>query len=265
MRIGISTGCLYPGLTEQNLDSLLKLGFQRFEIFFSAPSELEPSYLDILKKHLEKYHASVSSIHPFTSSYESFLFFSNYQRRFWDGIRLYENYFRAAARLGADKVILHGAHQEFGKAISEEEYCRRFALLSDRAAEYHIKLLQENVFLHKSGSLDFIQKMKDLIPQAKFTCDTKQAFRCGYDPSEMALLMGERLEHIHISDFNTNKNCLLPGRGCMDYPKFFHTLQEINYHGDMIIEVYRNSFQDLSELTEAANFLRKYETGGNIL
>ena len=106
MKVGISTGCLYPMLTEECIDVLAKLGFTSFEIFFNTFSELKDEYLDMLKYILEKYNARVKSIHPFTSSYESFLLFSDYERRFMDGIKIYEMYFRTARKIGAESPFL---------------------------------------------------------------------------------------------------------------------------------------------------------------
>ena len=152
MEIGISTGCLYPQLTEDSLCTLLNLGFDSFEIFFSSYSELEIIYLDKMISKLNFYNAKVKSIHPFTSVYESFLLFSAYERRFIDGVRFYENYFRAAAKLKAKYVILHGMHKDFQKVINTEEYCRRFSILSKCANEYGVEILleRETVFCYYS-------------------------------------------------------------------------------------------------------------------
>lgn len=39
---------------------------------------------------------------------EPFLFFSNYERRFYDTVDFYEKFYRGAQILGAKKLILHG-------------------------------------------------------------------------------------------------------------------------------------------------------------
>lgn len=258
MRIGISTGCLYPVTTEKAVAALLEEGFSLFEIFFNTFSELEPDYLDRLRRRFDEHHAEVHSIHPFTSSYESYLLFSTYERRFEDGVNLYEMYFRAAARLNAGKVVLHGMRDAFA-SISEEEYCRRFACLSKRAARYGVDFLQENVDQFHSNRPSFLKEMIRCIPeQAGFVLDIKQALRGGYSPCELARIMGSRLRHVHISDQTATGGCVLPGNGCFDYEQFFSTLREINYNGDIIIEVYRTSYEHISELTKARKFLTQF-------
>ncbi|MBQ3928619.1 MAG: sugar phosphate isomerase/epimerase [Clostridia bacterium] len=256
MKIGISTGCLYPMLTEDCICELLQWGFDSIEIFFNTFSELEEPYLAQLKDMLDRHGAVVRSIHPFTSSYESFLLFSAYERRFDDGVRLYEMYYRAAARLGAKKVVLHGLREDFHSALPVEEYFRRFAVLQQRAAEYGVTLLQENVNRFISNRIDFVRQMKEKIPQsAAFVCDIKQAHLGGIRPVDMVCAMGSSLKHIHINDFSADDRCVLPGCGVFDYKEFFDNVQKTGFDGDVMIEVYRFSYDKLSELRAAYDYL----------
>lgn len=258
MRIGISTGCLYPSDTGRSLDLLMNEGFRIFEIFFNTFSEIEPDYLNLLFNRATQFNAEICSVHPFTSSFESFLLFSGYEKRFLDGLGFYEMYFRTAKRIGADKVVLHGLQDCFASAISEEEYFRRFAMLSERAGQYGIKLLQENVYKFRCNDPEFIKKMIKNIPNhAGFVLDVKQALMAGIEPSEMALLMDERLRHIHISDRDENGKCVLPGKGCADLAGFIRTLESIGYNGDIIIEVYRSSFGSIGELWDSYCWLKE--------
>ncbi len=258
MRIGISTGCLYPVLTEESIKILLSEKFDIIEIFFNTFSELKNDYLDRISDMLSESSAQVVSIHPFTSSYESFLLFSGYQRRFEDGAAFYQKYFRTAARLGADKVILHGMKDDFS-VIDKKEYCRRFNILYDIGTQYCVHLLQENVNLHCGNKTDFINEMKCSMPRdAGFVLDVKQALRGGMDPCELAALMGSRLRHVHISDSNNGMDCVLPGKGIFDFERFFGVLKQIGYNGDIIIEVYGNSYKKICELTDAKAFLAQF-------
>ena len=256
MKVGISTGCLYPMLTEECIDVLAKLGFTSFEIFFNTFSELKDEYLDMLKYILEKYNARVRSIHPFTSSYESFLLFSDYERRFMDGIKIYEMYFRTARKIGAEKVILHGSKSVFKATVSCKEYFRRFDILQHYASDYGVILLQENVNNYISNSVDFVNMMKCEIPEsAAFVCDIKQCRLGGIEPTDMINAMGKSLKHIHINDFSDENKCVLPGRGILDFKKIFSSVNKTGFDGDVIIEVYRHSFDKMQELKDAHSFL----------
>ncbi len=259
MKIGVSTGCLYPMLTEDGIRTLCELGFDRFEIFFNTFSELENDYLDQLKSILHRFHAKVTSIHPFTSSYESFLLFSAYERRFIDGVRLYEKYYRTAHYLGADKVVLHGLRKDFSYSMKNDEYFRRFDILQKCAGDYGVTLLQENVNQFVANDQVFIRQMKEAIPDSSaFVCDTKQSNLGGIRPADMVRTMGSRLRHIHISDFTFENKCVLPGKGIFDFEDFFSVVKETGFDGDVIIEVYRFSFDKIGELKQAYDFLKPF-------
>ena len=259
MDIGISTGCLYPMLTEDCLKTLCETGFRNFEIFFNTFSELETDYLDGIAEILSRFNAKVKSIHPFTSGFESYLLFSNYERRFYDGVRLYEKYFRTAKYLGADKVVLHGLTTAYRSSLTDSEYFRRFRILRNSAYEYGVMLLQENVNLFRSNNIGFIKNMTDEIPDsAGFVCDVKQAVRGGISPLEMIQAMGSYLKHIHINDFDDKGNCVLPGKGCFNFSEFFDTIKNTGFDDDIIIEVYRFSFDKVNELADSYQFLKKF-------
>ena len=259
MKIGISTGCLYPMLTEECISVLTQEGFNLFEIFFNTFSELEDDYTDKIKYILDSHNAKVISIHPFTSGYESYLLFSDYERRFFDGVNLYERYFHTAKRLGADKVILHGLRSDFKSSLPDSIYFERFRILSQRAKQYGVELLQENVNLFRSNNPSFITNMSNAIPDsAGFVFDIKQALKAEINPYEMISAMGKKLRHIHINDFSDDSKCVLPGKGCFDFESFFKCINSIDYDGDIIIETYRFSFDKISELKTSYNFLKQF-------
>ena len=125
---GVSTACLYPLETERALETLLRLGYRRFEVFLNAMEELSPPFLRGLGERARAYGASFVSVHPFTSAAESTLLFGDYPRRTREGFDFYRRYLAAAAQLGARWVVIHGQPQGHG-ALSDEGYWRRFGEL----------------------------------------------------------------------------------------------------------------------------------------
>lgn len=258
MRIGVSTACLYPMETEKAAALLIESGFSVLEVFFNSFSELESEYLKRLSEYVSSKGCEIVSVHPFLSGIEPFLFFSNYERRFRDSVDFYEKFFGAAEILGAKKLVLHGGVFPDKYGLSDEEYCRRFEILAERGRSFGVDVLHENVNKFRASSPDFIKAMRRLIPEsAKFTLDIKQAVRAGQDPFLLLNAMGASLEHIHINDHNGENDCLLPGFGSFDYRELFSRCRELGYDGDVIIEVYRKSFGDISELRESALRLSK--------
>lgn len=82
MKIGISTSCLYPMHTEQAFETIAKTGVELTEIFFNANCELQPEFIKKLLAIKQEYGITVSSVHPTMSLAESFMLFSNYDRRY---------------------------------------------------------------------------------------------------------------------------------------------------------------------------------------
>ncbi|MCQ4022618.1 MULTISPECIES: sugar phosphate isomerase/epimerase [unclassified Ruminococcus] len=256
MTAGVSTACLYPMETTDALKSLLQNGVKCVEIFFNTLSEIQKPYTTELLNVLNEYGAKVKSIHPFTSGYEPYLIFSDYEKRFRETLEFYKSYFSCAAYLGAEIVVLHGDRKTSTNGISDELYFERFAQLARVAREYGVTLAQENVNAFRSQNPAFIRKMREYLgDEASFVFDIKQAVRSGNDPYEMCSAMGNMLVHVHINDNDNNNDCLLPGDGTMEYKRIFDVLKTNGYSGDFIVEVYRSNFSELSELIASYNLV----------
>lgn len=258
MTVGVSTACLYPMETTDALIKLVKNGVECVEIFFNTLSEIQMPYSTQLLSILNEYGARVKSIHPFTSGYEPYLIFSDYEKRYRETREFYRQYFECAAYLGAEIVVLHGDRKTYLNGISDELYFERFSELAKIGREYGVTLAQENVNMFRSQRPDFIRKMKEYLgDEASFVFDIKQAVRAGCDPVEMCKAMGDRLVHVHINDNDTSHDCLLPGRGKTDYNEILEVLKSNGYDGGFIIEVYRSNYSQLSELLEAYEYVKK--------
>ena len=91
-----------------------------------------------------------------------------------------------------------------------------------------------------------------------FVFDVKQAIRSGVDPFQVMECMGENLCHIHFSDHNEKEDCLPPGKGNLDLDMFLQYLKRFSYPGDIILELYRNNFGELTELIDSYSKLEKF-------
>lgn len=254
-KIGISTACLYPAVTEEALKAIAATGTPYIEIFFNSPGELEPDFIDKLKSILKNSNTKVVSIHPFSSAFEAHMLFSDYLRRFEDFLNYYGNYFRAASALGADILVIHG--DRYPAHISDNEYIERFGRLAERGMEYGIRVAQENVSRHRSENPEFLAKMRDgLGDLAYFVCDFKQAVRSGNSPEAIINTMGDRLIHVHVNDNNSQSDCLLPGKGNLDFLQLEALINNYGTNPIWILEVYRRCFKDTEELKASADFLK---------
>ncbi len=250
MNLGVSTACYYPMETELALEEACKTGAGHTEIFFNARSELKNSFIDILLDIKSRYGIQVDSIHPTMSLAESFMIFSAYDRRFYEAIDDFSRYSEIAARLGAKYIILHGGKPN--GILNDEEYCQRYMALKEATLKNGVTLLQENVAKYRSGEIEFLRSMKEILGRdAEFCIDIKQAVRCGYNPMDLILEFFENTRHYHISDHSIASDCQLPLSGGFDFKGMFNLLKEKDFNGSCIIELYRSSYKEYPEIKDA--------------
>lgn len=251
MDVGISTACLYPMETESAFQILYGLGCRTFELFINCREELEPGFLAPIRRLARRGEITVTSLHPYTSAFESMLLFGDYPRRTKEGFSFYREYLEAAASLGAGLVVLHGQRKGHGK-LADEEYWERFGELYRLGESIGAVPAQENVREHKSSEPGFIAGMRRYLgDECAFTLDVKQCGMSGVPVEEMRQAMGPALRHVHLSDCATGKPCLLPGEGERDFSALHQSLMGMGYRGKAVIEVYRDNFVEPKELQNA--------------
>ena len=201
MKLGVSSACLYPELTENAVKYLCENGVSNLEIFFNSACELKGNIIKEIGRILKQNNATVHSIHPFTSGFEPLLFFSDYERRFEDGKEFFKSYVSAAAELGAKIIVLHGDRAE--RTDHDDRYLERYHSLYNIAQKEGVFLAQENVARCRSRDADFLKKMKkELGDSVRFVLDLKQARRSEVEYKKLLEIMDDKLIHIHFNDFD---------------------------------------------------------------
>ena len=257
MKIGVSSASLYPLETELALEEIGKAGVKNAEVFFNCESELKPSFIDLLVDIKNEYGMNITSIHPTCSLAESFLLFSAYDRRFYEGLDKFSRYSEIARELGAKYIIMHGGKNN--GILSDEEYCERYMMLNQRTQQNSVWVLQENVANFRARDREFLRSMCNILgDDAKFCFDVKQAIRSGYDPFELAEEFAPHIMHCHISDHNVSSDCLLPFNGGFNFKTFFDLMLSKGYNGAYIIEVYKDAYKDYSEIFKSFEKISKY-------
>ena len=250
MKLGISTSSLYPLETEKALETLGKNGIKHTEIFFNSNYELKEPFVKELKAIADAYGTNIVSVHPTMSLAESFMLFSNYDRRLEEGLDNFKRYGEIAATLGADYVILHGGKPN--GILNDYEYCERFMLVNEHVQQNGAELLQENVFRFRAEKLDFLKMMvENLGDKVGFCLDVKQSIRGGYTPFDVISAVGKNIKHLHISDSGEKGDCLLIGDGKFDFKRLFAEMDALNYKGAYILELYRNAYKEYNELFDS--------------
>ena len=247
MNLGISTACLYPLETELALEEVGKAGVKNTEIFFNAESELKDSFIEILLGIKEKYNMNITAVHPAMSLAESYMLFSAYDRRYYEGLKQYRRYSEVAKALGAKYVRMHGGKPN--GVLNDEEYCQRYMALNYETEQNGVTVLQENVVNYRSGDIEFMRSMKNILgSDAKFCLDIKQCVRCGYLPFDLIEEFYDNIKHFHISDHSVAGDCLLPLNGKFDFKGLFDFLNQKGYEGALMTEVYRYAYKEYDEI-----------------
>lgn len=257
MKFGVSSACFYPMDLLESVKLLAQHNVNTMEIFTNTLSELSDSFAKDIKSIIVPENIQITSIHPFTSGYEHILLFSDYYKRFEDTVEFYKRYFNFAAQLGARLIVLHGDRRfpSMG-GIADEEYYLRYYKLAQTGRAMGVTVAQENVNVFRSQSPEFLRGMREYLgDDVDFVLDIKQAVRSGNDPYEICRAMGDRIIHLHINDNDTDNDCLLPGRGTMDYSNFLCFMKEQGFSGKAVIEVYRKNFEDVKDIVASYNYL----------
>lgn len=247
MKIGVSTASLYPTLTENALEIIGKAGIKTCEIFFNSESELKPEFVKMLLDIKNRYDMDITAIHPTNSLAESFMIFSEYERRFHESLEKFARYSEVASTLGAKYINLHGGKPN--GLTSDYEYCERYMALNHVTQKNGVTVLQENVVRYRSGDIDFLRSIRNILKtDAQFCFDIKQAIRCGYNPTALIDEFYENIRHFHISDHNADLDCLLPFNGNFDFKSFLKNLENKHFSGACVIEVYKNAYKNHDEI-----------------
>lgn len=245
--IGVSSACFYPLETERSFRKLGEMGIKTVEIFYNSTSEISNSFTKEIIELKNYYDMKVVAVHPFMSFAESFFLFSNYKRRFQDILPFYDRFFEITAELGANFFIIHGIKNP--GTISNQEYFERFATLSQRGKKAGITVAQENVVYYRSQAPEFMKQMYTHIGDSfKMVLDIKQARRAKISPYAFLDTLAGQIAHIHISDFNSDSDCISPLEGKFNFNKFFYKCFEAGYLGDFIIELYKESYQTETQI-----------------
>lgn len=258
MKIGISTACFYPTLTEDTLPVIAELGADNMEVFLNAPAEAEEEYCRQLRATADRFGLQVVSLHPYCGAYEYFNLFSLYERRREYALEEYRKMTVAAHILGAKYITFHGDRRNLPKNASMEMYCDSLKHIMDMAAEQGVELAQENVSWCRSSEPEFLREVdRNLGPYGlRYTLDIKQARRAGHSWQTYLDIMGSRLVNLHLSDGDDNHSCLIPGEGNIDFCQLNQALKGIGYQGGTLLEVYRENYRRTDELKKGMEYLR---------
>lgn len=252
MEIGISTAIFYPEeRTEDAVRLLAREGFRVMEVFANSFFEFTKDYGDTLREIADEEHVRINSIHTVSSAFEPYLF-DAYERRRDDFFRIYQDFLDFGQRVGAKVYTFHGLIKKPHPKMSFDDVVYVYEKMVYEAELRGISLAQENVSWCLSGNLEYLKRLKEHVKgPLKFTLDVKQAVKAGHSPYEYLEIYGEDLANLHLNDHDESSTCLLPGEGHFDFRSLRNRVEELGYKGPGIIEVYRENYTSIKDLSKS--------------
>lgn len=253
MKIGVSTACFYGDKeVEETVEYYDNVGITLAEVFLNCESEYTPEFVEKLKEI--KRGLTVHSVHPHGTSFEPELF-SIHDRTREDAEKTFRKVCYAGYVLGAKYITFHGPFVKAGRAmeLNYDEFAGRVNELCEIAAAYGMQIAYENVNWAFGCKPEFFTKLFARCPDLKATLDVKQAIFSNYEPLRYAEAMGDRIVTVHICDMDRNDHPMMPFKGKYNFDKFFKDIKSRNIEPAVIIEVYRNNFNDEDEIVDCYN------------
>lgn len=262
MKYGISSSALFGRMeTDQALAFLRDSGAcECVEVFFQCPDEYSGQYRDAVLRAARG--LNIVSMHMLSSSFEGMLFSASAHGREY-ALRETADAIRTGHELGAKRYVFHGRNRLLSakgmttRLADPEQTARALAPVMEVLSGYGMTLALENVFWSEFSRPEFGPLIAQRLPGIRFTLDTKQAARAGFDYHEYMEGMGARLDHVHVYDFDDEGRECLPGKGHFDFARFGDELRARGYDGAVIIEAYPHMYSEVDELLEALEYLKR--------
>lgn len=260
MQTGISTASLFMRRNnEEALPLLNELGVKCAEVFLTSFSEYGEDFARILNER--KGQVSVNSVHILNSQIEPQLF-SAHERVKNDSYYFLDKVLSGAKLLGAPYYTFHGTarykksardpqndnFEKMGKGLREIfNFCQK----------YGVTLCLENVEWSTYNRVGVFSALKNYVPDLRGVLDVKQARIAGEGYEKYLQEMGKDIAYVHISDVDEAGKMCLPGQGVFNFESMIKRLQDVGFAGNLLIEVYKENYQNEAELKIACDYVNE--------
>lgn len=257
MKIGISTASLYMKKeTEDAIPAIKSLGADCAEVFLQTFYEYRPEFSKICAGRAEG--LEINSVHVNTWHIENGLF-SRSRRIRGDAFYWLDQVMRSAQLMGCTRYTFHGkpGYAFHDRAEEVDEAAKYIGAVSEFCARYGVKLCLENVAWCVYSKTGIFSGLKARLPDLCGVLDIKQAERSGISYKEYIEEMKGSISHVHLSDIDEKGNICLPGKGIYNFNEIIKRLKGVGFDGNILIEVYPESYTQLTELTQSLEYLKE--------
>ena len=243
LRLGLSTGALYPTPTEDVPDAAARVGLFDLEIMLQTPGEYGAGFIRELSARCRNVGSRVHAVHLWQQLHP---LLSPYARRAREGRTLFARAIDGAVELGAKVIVWHGPKQNDMRTPAA--YPHFIDAAADRGAACAaagLRLAMENVSWCALATvrdvLAFSASISELDPRGErvgFAFDPFQAEEAGANPFMILSAMEDRVFDVHLSDrreANPETRHLSPGEGDLPWPALLRAISGV-YSGPLMLE-----------------------------
>jgi sugar phosphate isomerase/epimerase len=228
-RVALSTASVYPESTARAFELASLLGYDAIEVMVGIDPMSQ--HLDAVQQLSAEHRVPVLAIHA------PCLLIT---QRVW-GTEPWAKLRRSAemaAALGAETVVVHPPFRW------QREYAKGFVEgIAALEAETGTAFAVENMFPWRASRRELQAYHPGWNPVEQdyrnVTVDLSHSSTSGSDPLEMAVALGPRLRHVHMTDGSgsAKDEHLVPGRGNQPCAEFLRHLVAEGFTGSIVIEI----------------------------
>ncbi len=259
IRLGLSSGALYPTPTDEVPALAARHGFRDLEIMLQTPGEYDPGFARMIDQRCRDAGCRVHSVHLWHDAHR---LLTPYARRTREGLALFDRGIEWAALLGAPILVWHGANkQDIATPDGWQRFLDAVAERGAACAAANRMLTLENVSWCALATVRevsaFSAALETMDPDRVigYTFDPFQAAEAGANPFMLLAAMGNRVANVHLSDLRQatpGARHLLPGEGDLPWSALLRAVHAI-YQGPLMIEGVVAS--DLHRLDQSRAFI----------
>jgi uncharacterized protein len=243
LRLGLSTGALYPMPTEDAPEVAARAGLFDLEIMLQTPGEYGTAFIRELSTRCRNAGSRVHAIHLWQELHP---LLSPYARRAREGRTLFARAIDGAVELGAKVIVWHGPKRtEMRTPAAYPHFVDAATERGGACAAAGLRLAIENVSWCALATvrdvLAFSASMKELDPRAErvgFAFDPFQAAEADANPFMLLSAMEDRVFDVHLSDRRDDEpetRHLSPGEGDLPWPALLRAVSGV-YSGPLMLE-----------------------------
>src|SRR5215204_3681376 len=243
LRLGLSTGALYPMPTEDVPEVAARAGLFDLEIMLQTPGEYGTAFIRELSTRCRDAGSRVHAVHLWQELHP---LLSPYTRRAREGRTLFARAIDGAGQLGATVIVWHGPKRtEMRSPTSYPRFVDAAVELGGACATAGLRLAVENVSWCALATvrdiLAFSASMKEFDPRAErvgFAFDPFQADEAGANPFMVLSAMDNRVFDVQLSDRRDDDpetRHLSPGEGNLPWSALLRAISGV-YSGPLMLE-----------------------------